>query len=64
MVGRRDVYSFLEGRPLGRPGHIWDGNIIMDLQEMGRGGMNCIVLTQDRDWWHALVNAAIDLQFP
>jgi hypothetical protein len=40
--GRRVAYSVLmenpEGkRPLGRPRRVWDDNIKMDLQEMGRG---------------------------
>jgi hypothetical protein len=36
-------------RPLGRPRHRWEDNIKMDLQGVGRGGMNCIKLAQDRD---------------
>ena len=40
MGERRDVYSFLVGkpegkRPLGRPRCRWEDNIIMDLQEEG-----------------------------
>jgi hypothetical protein len=36
-------------RPLGRPRHKWEDNIKMDLQEVGRGGMDHIDLTQDMD---------------
>ena len=40
----RDVYRVLVGkrevkRPLGRPGRRWEGNIKMDLQEAGWGGL-------------------------
>jgi hypothetical protein len=31
-------------RPLGRPRHMWEDNIKMDLREMGRSGVNWIRL--------------------
>jgi len=37
-------------------------NIKLDLQELGRGGMNWIHRAQDRDMWGALVNAVISLR--
>jgi hypothetical protein len=46
-------------RPLGRPRHRWKDNIKMDLQEVGRGGMNLIKLAKDRD--KTLVNAVMNL---
>jgi hypothetical protein len=59
----RGAYMILVGRPegrrpLGRPRHIWEDNIKMDLQEVGwGGGMDWIDMSQDRDRWRALVNA-------
>ena len=43
MGARRGVYRVLVGKPegkktLGRPRHRWEGNIKMDLQEVGCGG--------------------------
>ena len=65
----RGVYRVLVGepegrRPLGRPRSRWEGNIKMDLQEVGYGGMDWIELAQDRDRWRELVNAAMKLQVP
>ena len=39
-------------------------NIKMDLQEVGRGDMDWIELTQDRDRWWPLVNVVRNLQVP
>jgi len=60
------VYRILVGkpegkRPLGRPRHRWEDNIVMDLQEVGCGGMGWIDLTQNRDRWRALMNAVMNL---
>ena len=47
---RRVVVGKPEGkRPLGRTKHRWEDTIQMDLQEVGRGGMDSIELAQDRE---------------
>ena len=58
---RRSVYRDLVGkpegkRPFGKPKCKWEDNIKMDLQEVGLGGMDWIVLALDRDRWQGLVN--------
>jgi 3-oxoacyl-ACP reductase-like protein len=60
MDERRGVYKVLVGkpegkRPLGRPRRRWEGNIKMDLQEVGCAGMAWIGLAQERNRWRALV---------
>jgi hypothetical protein len=54
----------LVGRPLGRPGHRWEDNIKMDLQEVRRGDMDWIALAWDRDRWRVFVDATINLRVP
>jgi hypothetical protein len=62
----RNVYRVLVGkpegkRPLGRPRRRWEDGIKMDLEEIGRGGVEWIHLAQDRDRWRALVNVVMNL---
>ena len=51
-------------RPLGMPRRRWEDNIRMDLEEIGINAGNWVDSAQDRDYWRALVNAALNLQVP
>jgi hypothetical protein len=62
----RKAYKVLVGKPKGkrplvRPRHRRVGGIRMDLREIWRGGVEWIQLSQDRDWWQALVNTVMNL---
>jgi hypothetical protein len=52
-----------ERRSLGRPKCKWYDNIKIDLQEMGCGVMNWIVVVQDSDRRRAFVNAVMNFKF-
>ena len=47
-------------RPLGRPRRTWEDNITIDLKEIGINTRNWVDLAQDRDYWRALVNVALN----
>ena len=69
MEKSRIAFKFLIGtpagkRPLGRPRRRWEGNIRMDLKEIGIDMRNWVDSAQDRDYWRALVNAALNLRVP
>ena len=51
-------------RPLGRPRRRWEDNIRMDLEEVRINAGNWIDSAQDRNYWRALVNAALNLRVP
>ena len=66
---RKGLYRVLVGkperkRPLGRPRPRWEGNIKMDLQEVGCGGIDWIELVQDRDRWRVLVSTVMNFRVP
>ena len=57
------------GKPQGKnhledPSRRWEDNIKMDLQELGCGSMDWIVLAQDGDRWRALMNAVMNIRVP
>ena len=69
MEEGRSVFKILTGkptgkRPVGRPRRRWEDNIRMDLEEIGINVGNWIDSAQDRDYWRALVNAALSLRVP
>ena len=64
--GRR-AFKMLTGTPagkipLGRPRLRWEDNIRMELKEIGINMRNWVDSAQDRDYWRALVNVALNLQ--
>jgi hypothetical protein len=65
-VGKNIFYllsAVSEGkRPLGRPRRRWEGNIKMDLQEVGRGCGDWTEVARDRDRWRALVNMVVNFR--
>ena len=66
--GRSD-FKILTGeptgkRPLGRHRPRWEDNNRMDLEEIGINAGNWVDSAQDRNYWRALVNAALNLRVP
>ena len=51
-------------RPLGIPRRRWEENIRMELKEMGIYTRKWVDATQVREYWRALVNAALNLRVP
>jgi hypothetical protein len=65
----RGVYRVLVGkpegrRPMGRPRHRWEDNIRMDFRKVGCGCVDWMELAQDKDRWHVLVSAVMNLRVP
>jgi hypothetical protein len=46
------------------PRHRWEDNIRIDLAEIGDNNRNWIDSGQDRNYWRALLNAALNLRVP
>ena len=66
MEEGRSAFKILTGkptgkRPLGRPRRRWEYHIRMDLEEIGINADNWVDSGQDRNYWRALVNAALNL---
>jgi len=69
MEKDRSSFQILTGehtgmRPLGRPRRRCEDNIRMDLKEIGIDTRNWVDSSQARDYWRALVNAALNLRVP
>ena len=69
MEKSRSAFKMLTGKPtgkipLGRPRRRWENNFRMDLEEIGVNAGNWVYSAQDRDYWKALVNAALNLRVP
>ena len=69
MEEGRSAFRILTGkstgkRPLGRPRRRWEDNIRMDLEGIGINAENWVDSAQDRIYWKALVNAALNLRVP
>ena len=67
MEEGRSAFKIITGkptgnRPLGRPRRRWEDNIRMDLEEIGINAGNWVDSAQDRNYWRALVNAALNLR--
>jgi len=43
---------------------LWEDNIRMDIREIGWGGVDWMRLSQDRDWWRAVVNTIMKFWVP
>ena len=61
--------KFLKSKPtgtkaLGRPKPRLEDNIRKDLEEIGINAGNWVDSAQDRNYWRALVNAALNLRVP
>ena len=65
----RSVFKILTGTPIGKR-HLgrsrcrWEKNIRMDLKEIDINKRNWVDLTQNKDYWRVLVNAALNLRIP
>ena len=67
MEEGRSAFKILTGkptgkRPLGRRRRRWEGNIRMDLEEIGIKAGNWVNSAQDRNCWRALVNTPLNLR--
>ena len=69
MEEGRSPFKILTGKatgklPLWRARRRWEDNIRMDLEEIGINAGNWVDSTQDRDYWRAFVNVALNLRVP
>ena len=67
MEEGKSPFKMLTGKPtakspLGRPRRSWEDYIRMKLEEIGINVGNWVGSAQDRNYWRALVNAALNLR--
>ena len=65
----RSAFKILTGKPTGRrplrrPRRRWEDNNRLYLEEIGINAENWVDSAQDRDYWRALVNGALNLRVP
>ena len=58
------TFKILTGKRLGRPRRRREDNIKTDLEEIGINVGNWVDSDEDRNYWRALVNAALNLRVP
>jgi hypothetical protein len=62
-MGRGAVaFQVTSFKTLGGSRRSWEDNVKIDLQEVGRGGLDCIDLAEGRDRWRTFVNAVMNLR--
>jgi len=65
MEEGRSAFKILTDKPTGkRPLGRWEDNIRMDFEDIGTNAGNWVDSAQNRDYWRALVNAALNLWVP
>ena len=69
MEEGRSAFIILTGKPTGkrplvRPRRRWEDNIRIDLEQIRINADNWVDSAQDRDYWRALVNVALNLRVP
>ena len=67
MEEGRSAFKILTGkptgkRPLGSAKRRWEDNIRIDLEEIGINTKNWVDSAQDREYWRALVNVALNFR--
>ena len=67
MEESRSAFKILTGKSTGRkpsgwPRSRWEDKIRMDLEEIGINAGNWVDSVQDRNYWRALANAALNLR--
>ena len=66
MEEGRSAFKMLTGKPIGKrllggPRRRWEDNLRMVLKEVGINTRNWVDSAQDRDYWTALMNTALNL---